>query len=513
MDKHRIVVIGAGIAGLSAALDLAGEGYDVVVCEAAGEPGGKMRQVELAGMRVDSGPTVFTMRWVFDELFAAAGTSLEAQVTMAPLEILARHAWQDGERLDLFADIERSVDAIGQSFGRAEAEGYRNFCRDAGRVYRTLEQTFIKSERPSVTQLISGFGLSGVGELLKAHPFESMWSELGKYFKDPKLQQLFGRYATYCGSSPFEAPATLTLVAHVEQQGVWRIAGGLQSLAFAIETLAKSKGANFRYGAKVERIIVERGKVSGVRLASGEVIAAAAVISNADVNALASGHFGPDTRGASELVAATERSLSAMTWALVAETEGFPLLHHTVFFSSNYRAEFDDILRAGRVPHEPTIYVCAEDRADDKILEPGRSERLLLIVNAPARGDALTPQQWETDQCEQRTFGRLERLGLKIRRSPEQTLVRTPGDYEQLFPGTGGALYGRASHGWAASFKRAGCSTKIPGLYLASGSVHPGPGVPLSALSGRHAARRIVKDFNSRGRFRPAAMLGGMSMH
>jgi 1-hydroxycarotenoid 3,4-desaturase len=512
VHNNRIVIIGAGIAGLSAALELSAQGFDVAVFEGGDEPGGKMRQAVVAGSRIDAGPTVFTMRWVFDELFASGGSALEDHLTLQPLSVLARHAWHNSPPLDLFADIEQSVDAIGQFSGAQSARGYRDFCRDAARVYRSLESTFIRAQRPTVPGLITGFGLSGVADLLKWHPFVVLWNELGKYFKDPRLQQLFGRYSTYCGSSPYLAPATLMLVAHVEQEGVWQIRGGMQNLAIAVEKLAKTHGAQFRYNTKVSEILVSGGRASGVVLDTGERIAASAVISAADVAALPAGLFGKAVQPAVKAMSRTERSLSAITYALVAETDGFPLSHHTVFFSTDYKREFDDITTRARAPSEPTVYVCAQDRGEHHAHPPGTPERLFLITNAPARGDTTPPEAWEISQCEQRTFGHLERLGLKVRRSPDRILARTPTDFERLYPATGGALYGPASHGWAASFRREGSTSKIPGLYLASGSAHPGPGVPMSALSGRLAAAQVVKDFTSRVRSRPAVMLGGMSM-
>jgi hypothetical protein len=151
-----------------------------------------------------------------------------------------------------------------------------------------------------------------------------MWRALGDYFRDPRLRQLFGRYATYCGSSPFQAPATLMLVAHVEQEGVWLVEGGMHRLAVALEGLAERRGATFRYGAEAAEILVAGGKVAGVRLASGERLDADAVVLNADVAAVAAGRFGPAAAGAVPKVPRSSRSLSAVTWALHARTEGFP---------------------------------------------------------------------------------------------------------------------------------------------------------------------------------------------
>jgi 1-hydroxycarotenoid 3,4-desaturase len=204
------------------------------------------------------------------------------------------------------------------------------------------------------------------------------------------------------------------------------------------------------------------------------------------------------------------RSLSAMTWSLTARTQGFPMLRHNVFFSRNYAAEFDDILKRGRVPREPTVYVCAQDRHDDGAKIDGE-ERLLVLVNAPPDGDGHSYDTAEVEQCATRTFDVLNRCGLQIQRQPEATQVTTPNDFNRLFPATGGALYGRSSHGWTASFQRPGARTTIPGLYLAGGSTHPGPGVPMAALSGRSAASSLLADLTSRRSLRPMATRGGTS--
>lgn len=225
MTDKRVIVIGAGIGGLAAALTLAAAGLDVTVLERADRVGGKMRSVPVGGSAIEAGPTVFTMRWVFDELFEEAGTSLEAEIGLRPASLLARHAWSGRERLDLFADVATSADAIAAFAGPREAEGYRRFCARAAEVYRTLEGPFIRADRPSPVDLAQRVGLAGIGSLWRIQPFATLWSALGEYFRDPRLRQLFGRYATYCGASPFEAPATLMLVAHVEQVGVWTVEG------------------------------------------------------------------------------------------------------------------------------------------------------------------------------------------------------------------------------------------------------------------------------------------------
>lgn len=511
MPRDRVVVVGSGVAGLVSAFALAARGVDVTVLERAAAPGGKMRQIAIGASLIDSGPTVFTMRWVFDELFQAAGRNFGDHVRLRPLDILARHAWDENARLDLFADQERTVDAIGDFAGAEAADGYRAFCGDTKRIYEILEKPFLRASQPSMGGLIGADGLRGLMRLPQIKPFFSMWSALGRYFADPRLRQLFGRYATYCGSSPYLAPATLMLVAHVEREGVWSIDGGMHALANALADCASSSGAAIRYGEDVSEVLISGGRASGVRLASSERLAADAVIVNADVGAVADGMFGAPSRRAATAIPLRARSLSAMTWSVIAKPDGFPLHRHNVFFSSDYAAEFDDIFAHDRLPREPTVYVCAQDRDGNDIAATG-PERFLVLVNAPANGDRHVYDAAEVEQCAQRTFGMLERRGLKIQPQADAMQVTTPADFNRMFPATGGALYGRSSHGWMASFQRPGARTRIPGLYLAGGSTHPGPGVPMAALSGRSAAASLLADLTSRGSFHRTATHGGTSM-
>lgn len=491
MQERRVVVIGAGIGGLVAALRLAVAGCAVTLLEKADAPGGKMRSVPVGGSRIEAGPTVFTMRWLLDEIFAEAGAELADHVALTPARILARHAWSASERLDLLSDIDASADAIAAFAGPREAEGYRRFCARAAQVFRTLDAPFIRGDRPGPVDLARRAGPSGLADLWRIQPFATLWGALDAYFRDPRLRQLFARYATYCGSSPYRAPATLMLVAHVEQAGVWSIAGGLSRLAAAVAALAEARGATIRYGAPVARILVAGGRAAGVALADGERIVADAVVMNGDVSALGAGLFGPEAARATDPVPASERSLSAVTFCLNARAEGFPLAHHTVFFSGDYRAEFDAI-RRGHLPADPTTYVCAQDRSGDAA--PDGPERLLCLVNAPATAERPFTRS-EIDACQTTMRARLSACGLDL--SAAETVTTTPADFAALFPATGGALYGRASHGWSATFKRTGARTRLPGLYLTGGSVHPGPGVPMAAQSGRIAADALLADLRA----------------
>ncbi len=504
-------MIGAGVGGLVAAIDLAGAGFEVLLFDRAQTPGGKMREVLIEGRPLDAGPTVFTLRRVFDELFADAGDRFESRLRLMPAELLARHAWRAEERLDLFADLERSADAIGRFASAADARGFLSFTAQARRIYATLDRTFIRAARPSPLALLRRVGTRQAAALWNIQPFASLWQALGRYFHDPRLRQLFARYSTYCGSSPFAAPATLMLIAHVEQSGVWYVEGGMQRLAEQLAALAIRKGAMLRLGSEVTRIHVKGGRVSAVQTRDGGPMTVEAVVCAADTNALSAGLFGDAVRCSVRPTARSKRSLSAVTWNLLARTQGFELAHHSVFFSPDYRAEFNDIFRRKRLPTAPTVYVCAQDRRDAQY-SPSLHERLLCLINAPAIGDDHPFEPAEIAECKNRVFEMLASCGLMVQADAQSTRTTTPADFHRMFPATGGALYGPASHGWMASFRRPGSRTVLPGLYLAGGSSHPGPGLPMAAISGRLAAASIVQDYASILRSRAAAMPGGTSM-
>jgi len=507
----HVAIVGAGIGGLSAAALLAAQGCRVTVVEKEAHSGGKARRLPVDGVQIDAGPTVFTLRDVFDTIFRACGSELDDHVRVRPAETLARHAWNADERLDLFADPARSEEAIGDFAGADAAHGYRGFRAEAAHIYGLLDKTLLRQGKVFwPPQFMLRLGLSRLGEMSAIRPYEKMWNVLGEHFADPRLRQLYGRYATYCGSSPYDAPATLMLIAHVEAQGVWLIDGGLSALGTALQNLGEAQGASYRFGHAVSRIEIDKGRTSGITLDSGEHIPADRVIVNADPAALAAGALGPDVRRAGGRLKPNARSLSAMVWLANAKTSGFPLKRHNVFFSPDYGQEFADI-GAGRPPADPTTYICAQDREAVSGSEPAGRERLQIIVNAPANGDTHDYSPKERDQCTEAMMHSLRRCGLELE-DPLPHHLLTPNEFAKFLPSTGGAIYGRASHGWAASFLRQGTRTRIPGLYCAGGSTHPGAGVPMAALSGQLAASTIMQDLASTRRFHRAATPGGISM-
>lgn len=486
----HVAVIGAGMGGLAAALDLLSAGARVTLLERQAAPGGKMREVKVAGRAIDSGPTVMTMRWVFDDLFAAAGLKFSEHVTLNASDLLARHSWLDGSRLDLFSDQERSRQAISDLCGGGEAKAYDRFVDKATRTFDTLDRSFMRAQRPNAMQLGARVGLRGLPGLMAANPFVSLWKELGKIFNDPRLIQLFGRYATYCGSSPFLAPSTLMLIAEAERRGVWLVGGGMQRVAEALANAIASAGGEIRYSSEVAKVTTTNGRANGVVLTNGETVSVDAVVFAGDSQAVAEGLLGESIAKGAEPRAEDGYTISAITLSAVGKSEGFPLAYHTVFFGDDYVDEFDAVTKRGAICDRPTVYICAQDRANHAVANVDGEERLFCLINAPPK--TLSAPMIEASVARLRAH--LTDHGLSLEIKPEAEVVTTPNEFSGLFPGSRGGLYGRPTHGPWGSFSRPGATTAVKGFYLAGGSVHPGAGIPMAAQSGRLAAQCAASD-------------------
>lgn len=509
--SRRVVIIGAGMGGLAAAVDLAARGVEVTLLETQPQTGGKIHQRTIAGQGIDSGPTVITMSWVFEDLLQAAGLRLEDLVSLEALPILARHAWSDAEWLDLHADPRESAQAIGQFSGADAARRFTQFMAETRSLYLRLEAAYMRSSRPTIVSMGSSLGPRGLALLASIGPMQSLWTSLGRHFSDPRLRQLFARYATYCGGSPWMAPATLSLIAFVETCGVWRAKGGMQALAQGMTSAAQRLGVVIHSGQAVESILTEHGRAIGARRRDGATFLADAVIFNGDAAALSAGLLGPDVVKAVEPQGISPRSLSAMTWSAVGRLEGRELDHHNVFFRPHYELEFQDVFNRQTLPQTPTIYLCAQDRGPGG-LPPQTQERMLILINAPATGDAPDRFTNETIQRALRdVHNHMQACGVGLHIEQEDIRCTTPSDFHQRFPATGGALYGRAPHGWMSVFQRPSAETPIPGLFLAGGSAHPGAGVPMAALSGRLAAATLMAHLDSTRRSHRVVISGGMS--
>ncbi|MEM1397544.1 MAG: FAD-dependent oxidoreductase, partial [Pseudomonadota bacterium] len=244
-NRPHIAIIGAGISGLSAAAVLS-RSMPVTVFERSSQPGGKIRTERIGNECIDAGPTVFTMAPIFEEIFVAAGGRLSDYLTLSKLDEIAKHFWSDGDRLSLFGQQSKNVEAIRQFSGARDALAYQKFMDKAKHSWETLYPRFLRGPTGSFLGMLAE---TNPLDLLRLDPYTTYWHSLSRIFDDPRLRQLFGRYSTYCGSSPFKASSTLSLISHVEQKGVWIIDGGMIALSNALETVASNNGAVFKYDA------------------------------------------------------------------------------------------------------------------------------------------------------------------------------------------------------------------------------------------------------------------------
>ncbi|MEM8822078.1 MAG: 1-hydroxycarotenoid 3,4-desaturase CrtD [Pseudomonadota bacterium] len=502
---NRITIVGAGIGGLAAAMRLSAAGCDVAVIERHSAPGGKMRTVPSVAGPVDAGPTVMTMRPVFEELFQACGTDLSTHITLEPLDILARHYWPDGSSLDLFANWKRSEAAIHSFAGAQAAMEFARFHATAQRLYQAFEAPMMQAPSPTLAGLTATIARNP--SLIPAMaPGRSLATSLAAQFTDPRLQQLFGRYATYVGGSPTASPALLSLIWHAESRGVWAVQGGMHKLAQAMRTVAESHGATFHFDTKITEVETKSGNVTAIHTATVR-LPTDAVVFNGDPRALQTGLLGHAVAKTISSKAVAPRSLSAFVWSFAATPTALQPEHHNVFFARSPNSEFAEIAE-NRLPTDPTLYVCAQDRGAGA--QPTGPERFEIILNGPPR-PGTQPDPQETIQCQKTTFETLARMGLTFDETPPTTSLATPETFNDLFPATNGSLYGRSPHGMMAAFHRPRARTAIQGLYLCGGGAHPGAGIPMATLSGKHAAEAILQDLASTSTSRRTATAGGMS--
>ena len=505
-QTDKAIVIGAGFGGLAAAIRLAALGLNVTVIEAAATPGGKARALPSVAGPVDAGPTVLTMRSVFDALFALNGDTLDDHVSLIRQPVLARHWWPGSDTLDLTPDADANAEAIRALAGPREAAAFRRFDQMAQGLFDAFDAPMMQAARPD-RAAIARAALRQPRLWPALLPGMTLDRLLRLHFRDPRLIQLFGRYATYVGGRPAQSPAVLALIWRAEAAGVWAVEGGLHSLAAALAALAERMGVQFQFNTSASRIQRQNGHVTGVQITGGRSLPCNLCVFNGDPAALTKGLLGDAAQAAIPAASTQPRSLSALVWAFAATPFGpvaRDLIHHNVIFTADPAAEFGPIGR-GQMPEAPTLYLCAEDRAAGPAIG---TERFEIIINAPA-GLPARPEDYA--RCRTRTFDRLSQMGLQFDTIPDASSLTTPSQLDRLFPASQGAIYGRSPEGLMAAFQRPLARTALPGLYLAGGGAHPGAGVPMAALSARHAAEAIMQDRISASKSAPTATPGGIS--
>jgi phytoene desaturase len=458
-------------------------------------PGGKMSQVMQEGFRWDTGPSVITMRHVFEELFAAAGRRLHDYLTLLPVEPMTRYFYSDGTVLDATANLQRMAEQIEQIDPR-DVEGYIDFLAYAAKLHRITGPVFIYDEPPSPRTFAEVSPL----QFLEVDPWLSIDQAVRQRVRSPQLRKLLNRFATYVGADPYQAPATLSVIAHVELTGgVWYPQGGIYRIADAMTRLARELGVEIRTGHAVEQILVHNGRAAGLRLSNGETIAADAVIANVDV-ATVYQHLLPSevaTPARRRRYAAVPTSCSGYVMLLGVEGEHPQLAHHNIFFADDYQAEFHQIFAQGRPPDAPTVYVAITSKSDPNHAPPG-CENWFVLVNAPA-ADGRYNWQGEA-QYREIVLHALARHGFDIRQRIRTEVRLTPVDIARMTGAWRGALYGISSNQALNALRRPHNRARhLPGLYFAGGTTHPGGGVPMVTLSGKVAANMILQDWRIRG--------------
>ena len=470
-----------------------------------------MREIAVGGAQIDAGPTVFTMRWVFEELFAAAGASFAERIDLAPARRSSRATPGAPTRAARLCSPTSKRNRRGDRRLRRRSARPTAIATSAARHARSTRRWRSPSSAArGPTRLASPrrVGASQASATCwRISPFATLWGALGEHFHDPRLRQLFGRYATYCGSSPFQAPATLMLVAHVEQDGVWLLEGGMHGSPRRSPSLRSERGATIRITAAASSgILVERGRVSGVRhSATASASRPTRSCSTATPRRLAPAGCGAEATRATGQARSSARSLSALTWAIVGAAAGFPLFaSQRLLSATTTRAEFDAHFQAG---------ACRASR-------PSMSARRIAATrDAPSAAGAAASvsstrrrsasaanflDAAEIDACEHATFQRCcERCGLKISDIPRRPCGRRPTNSRGCFrrPGERFTAGPRTAGGPRSRGRARGRACR--GSIWRGAASHPGPGVPMAALSGRLAAASVMADLASTLPVRP----------
>ena len=490
----QIGIVGSGIAGLAAAVRLRAAGYPVVVLEAAASAGGKLGEMQLGGFRFDTGPSLFTRPDLVDELFTLAGDDPRHHFHYHRLDPVCHYFYADGKRFHAPAEPEALTQAMEKELGEPAAN-VRAMQRRGAFLYRITAPVFLESSLHSLMTYLRPSGLRGIVNLPFIGTMRSMNRENSRRFVTAHARQFYNRFATYNGSDPHQAPATLNVIPHLESAlGAWYPEGGMRSIPNTVYQLAQRLGVEFRFNTRVERILLDASckKVRGLRLENGEEVPADIVLSNADVFPTYKKLL-PDIPAPAK-VEKVDSSSSALIfyWGI---RKSFPELGvHNIFFSGDYEKEFHEIWKEQQAPSDPTIYINITSKCDPADAPEGM-ENWFVMINVPAnRG-----QDWGAIRhtLRETVITRLSKeLGVDIADLIAEEEYLDPLRIESNTGSYRGALYGSSSNRMlAAFFRQANFSSKIKGLYFAGGSVHPGGGIPLCLLGARIASSLIQKKY------------------
>ena len=499
-DDNRVVVIGSGLGGLAAACTLAARGYAVTLCEKNPWVGGKAAVIDEQGFRFDMGPTILTIPRVLKRIWAEAGRDLATALDLVPLDPQWRSFFVDGTTLDLRSDV-REMQATLDEFapGSGAGAGYARFMDLSRRLHRLSDEFFFWRSVGGMRDMLNVRQSLSVGflkELIGMRPGHSVAGTVRSFVPDERAAQMLDHYTQYVGSCPEQSPAVLCGIAHMQSHdGVWYPRGGTGAVPRALASLAVDLGVEIRTKTPIRRIIVESGRVRGVETAAGETIRAGAVVSNSDSVRTHRELLEGPTRQRFLGRRRYEPACSGVVLYLGLDKRYEQLIHHNFVFSRDPHEEFAAIYGRGEPAPDPTCYVCAPAVTEPEVAIPG-GEALYVLVHTPY----LRPHHdWSKMLPGYRdTIVRklVETAGMKdLERHIVFERALTPQDINDRYHVLDGAIYGLASHGkYLGAFKPANRSPDVEGLYMAGGSAHPGPGMPMVMMSGWIAADCVDQD-------------------
>ena len=487
VKERRVVIIGGGLGGLATALRLVKSGFSVTVCEQGATFGGKMNVFERGGFRFDTGPSLITLPWVFEKLFSACDARMDEHVNLVPVRPLADYVFDDGTRFTYSSSLPDWLEVVRKLEPR-DVDGFLRFMRLGARLFALSSETFLRRMPLAPPDMRA---LKALRHLPLRHAWGNYHSTVTAHFKSPYLRQLFDRYPTYVGSSPYQSPATLAVIPYIEfAYGGWHIKGGLYKLIESLVSLARGLGVDLRTSTEVERIECKGRRVQGVILTDGSHLTADVVVMNGDSSAIGSLLGGNNSRASFSLP--KDRSLSGFVMLCGINRKLPELAHHTVFFSADYHKEFAQLFDKRRFPDDPTIYVSTPSRSDPS-LAPSDGETLFIMANAPANDGDWSAD--ETASARSLVLKRLARSGFpKIDSLIEVKDDWIPARFARSYACAGGAIYGTHSHGWRRAFLRPPNKDRhLKGLYYVGGSTHPGGGTPTVLMSAEITANLVNK--------------------
>jgi phytoene desaturase len=489
MQKH-VVVVGAGLGGLAAAVRLSKYGLKVTVFEKNATPGGKMNESRLGNFRFDTGPSLLTMPFVIDDLFSFISKKRNEYLQFVPIDPICRYFFSDNTIFDAFSDREK-MHAELHKLAPQEIAAYDKFLDYTQELYKFAAEIFLFTPIHELKKIIKFRFLPSLFKLHRLDPLRTVHQRLNSTFNETKLIQVFDRYTTYNGSDPFQAPATLNIIAHVEyNMGSYYIRGGMYQLVRVMEKLCQELNIEIHYKSPVQQIVYGNKRITGINV-NGTTIPADYIVCNADVihtfNHLITGF----TKRKAQLNR-LEPSLSGLVFLWSVKGIHEQLGHHNIFFSNDYHKEFKQLFQELRPPDDPTVYVCISSRRDAQ-QAPENSENWFVLINMPYLSAG---QDWQAHVKQQRavTLARLKRHDIFLQGKIEAEQVFTPENFLSLYGANRGSIYGISSnHRMSAFLRPANRSRELQGLYFVGGSTHPGGGIPLVLLSGKMVSDLIAE--------------------